>query len=95
MGGGKEKTEFKISFTPRAYRSFAGLLKANEKLARRISGKIDSLSRKPMMGKPLRGQWKGHRSLRVGDYRIIYKVDTVKREILIINVRHRREVYDR
>ena len=31
--------------------------------------------------------------LRVGDYRVIYKVDPVTRRIVIEHVRHRRDVY--
>ncbi|HLC41006.1 MAG TPA: type II toxin-antitoxin system RelE/ParE family toxin [Methylomirabilota bacterium] len=31
--------------------------------------------------------------IRVGDYRIVYKVDTTAKLIVIQHVRHRREVY--
>lgn len=31
--------------------------------------------------------------IRVGDYRIIYEVDTVTQQVIIHYVRHRREVY--
>jgi mRNA interferase RelE/StbE len=31
--------------------------------------------------------------IRVGDYRIVYEVDTQAKEIMILYVRHRREVY--
>ena len=31
--------------------------------------------------------------IRVGDYRIVYEVDTKSRQVLIHYVRHRREVY--
>ena len=43
-------------------------------------------------GKPLRYSWKGHRRIRVGDYRIIYKIIEEKKEILIIAIKHRKEV---
>lgn len=95
MGGGEEKAELKISLTPRAYRNLAKILKVDERLAKRISERIDSLSQQPMLGKPLTGTLKGSRSLRVGRYRVIYKVDTAKKEVLIINVGHRRDIYDR
>lgn len=84
MGGGEEKAEFRISLTPRAYRSLARLLKADESLARRVSERIDSLSQQPMLGKPLKGTLKGRRSLRVGSYRVIYRVDMTSREILVL-----------
>ena len=93
MGGGQEEAEFEISLTPRAYRSLARLLKANESLAKRISRKIDSLSQQPMQGKLLAGTLKGNRSLRVGRYRIIYRVDVARRSIMVVNIGHRREIY--
>jgi len=36
-------------------------------------------------------QWR----MRVGDYRIIYSIDDVNFAIVILKVRHRREVYER
>jgi mRNA interferase RelE/StbE len=33
--------------------------------------------------------------IRVGDYRIVYKVDTQVKQIMVHYVRHRREVYRR
>ena len=44
-----------------------------------------------LYGKPLRKSLKGYRKLRVGDYRIIFKIDERKVKILIIQ--HRSVVY--
>lgn len=44
-------------------------------------------------GKPLRQSLKGHRKLRVGDWRIIYRID--RKDIIILKIGHRREVYQR
>ncbi len=44
-----------------------------------------------LYGKPLRRSLRGYRKLRVGDYRIIFKIDERKVKILII--RHRSVVY--
>jgi len=43
-------------------------------------------------GKPLSRTLKGYWKLRVGDYRIIYKIEPKK--ILILCIGHRREVYE-
>ncbi|MDP3697620.1 MAG: type II toxin-antitoxin system RelE/ParE family toxin [Candidatus Taylorbacteria bacterium] len=52
----------------------------------------DRLVTKPdLYGKPLRRSLKGCRKLRVGDYRIIFKIDERKVKILIIQ--HRSVVY--
>lgn len=45
-------------------------------------------------GKPLRYSLKGHRRLRVGDYRIVYRIDPRKHIVLIVAIKHRKAVYD-
>ena len=42
-------------------------------------------------GLPLRKSLHGHRKLRVGDYRVIYRI--VDNKILIFKIGHRRDVY--
>ena len=44
-------------------------------------------------GKPLRYSLKGARSLRVGDYRVIYQIEAPT-TVLILKIGHRREVYE-
>lgn len=44
-------------------------------------------------GKPLRYSHKGARSLRVGDWRVIYKIEPPD-VVLVVNIGHRREVYE-
>ncbi len=45
-------------------------------------------------GKPLRYTLRGARRLRVGDYRIIYRIVEDKHQVLIITIGHRRDVYE-
>jgi mRNA interferase RelE/StbE len=45
-------------------------------------------------GKPLQYSLKGLRRLRVGDYRIIFQVETDGKTVLIVKIGHRREIYD-
>ena len=51
----------------------------------------DYLSKNPAEGKILKGKFKELRSLRVGDYRIIYTL--IKEGVLILKVGHRKEIY--
>ena len=46
------------------------------------------------LGKPLRYSFIGHRRIRVGDYRIIYRVDNNKKLVTIILIKHRKHVYE-
>lgn len=45
-------------------------------------------------GKPLRYSLKGHRRLRVGDYRVVYKILISSHTVLIVAIKHRKEIYD-
>lgn len=61
-----------------------------EKICSAIKNK---LTLKPeVFGKPLRRSLRGYWKLRVGDYRIIYRIEKTKIKILVI--RHRSVVYD-
>ena len=42
-------------------------------------------------GPPLKGNLKGFRKLRIGEYRIIYKI--VNNEISVLGIMHRKEIY--
>lgn len=44
-------------------------------------------------GEPLKRGLKGYRKLRVGNYRVIYRVE--KRTVIILKIGHRKEVYQR
>ena len=44
-----------------------------------------------LFGEPLHGILKPHWKLRIGDYRVIYKI--VKTEVHIIAIGHRKEIY--
>lgn len=45
-------------------------------------------------GKPLKYGLKGYRRLRVGDYRVIYKIVEERVVVIIIDIEHRKDIYD-
>ena len=59
----------------------------------RISSKLYALANDPYMhgSEKLAGN-KGYR-IRIGNYRVIYKIDKSTKTVSIIKVKHRREVY--
>ncbi len=61
----------------------------------RIVAAIDRLAKNPFLGKVLKGDLRGLRRLRVGDYRVIYEVRDDVLVVLVIRVAHRRDVYRR
>ena len=64
-------------------------------LKKRIKSAIETrLAQAPhRYGKPLRKTLKGYWKLRVGDYRVVYKV--VDKEIWILGIIHRKKVYEK
>ena len=68
-------------------------------LDRQISKKIidrvkNYLSQSPeKIGKPLKGVLKGLYRYRFGDYRIIYTIDRAEKQISILYVGHRKDIY--
>jgi mRNA interferase RelE/StbE len=66
----------------------------NKKLKLRVKKAIETrLMNEPhMYGEPLRKTLKSYWKLRVGDYRIVFKI--VKKEVWILGIIHRKKVYD-
>lgn len=46
-------------------------------------------------GKPLQYSLKGHKRLRVSDYRIIYRIEAQINTVVIIAIKHRKDVYEK
>ncbi|MDG7056559.1 MAG: type II toxin-antitoxin system RelE/ParE family toxin [Wolbachia endosymbiont of Penenirmus auritus] len=47
------------------------------------------------LGKTLDHSLKGYKGLRVGDYRVLYDVNTSKYEVTIVTVGHRGTIYEK
>ena len=70
--------------------------------ARRILERVAKLAEDPFLGKPLRGVSArvkpdlevALRSLRVGDYRVIYVANPLTRTVYLLTVEHRKRVYE-
>lgn len=62
-----------------------------ERIGREISRKLTE--HPEIFGKPLRRALKGYRSLRVGDFRIVYRIEETTVKIFLIA--HRSVVYER
>ena len=62
-------------------------------LRNRISRAIEArLTLDPLhYGEPLRKSLKGYRKLRVGDYRVIYKID--EQNVIVLAIGHRKDIY--
>lgn len=84
--------KWSLEFTPEAKND---LSKLDKKLRGRVIEKLDWLQANfhNIIHSALGGEWQGYFKLRVGDWRIIYKVDWEKNLIIIYIIRHRSKVY--
>ncbi|MGB7599964.1 MAG: type II toxin-antitoxin system RelE/ParE family toxin [Candidatus Sulfotelmatobacter sp.] len=80
-----------LEFTASATREFRDL---DRQLQRRITEKVIALCEDPFPpgSKKLKAQL-DHFRIRVGDYRVIYRIDGKRVVIVIVRIGHRREVY--
>lgn len=82
--------KYELKVTKRFERDFRSLTK---EMKIRIDSAIEELQENPYLGKYLHGDLKGKRSLRIGDYRIIYAVHDENKTITLIAAGHRKSVY--
>lgn len=88
-----EKTKYVIEYDVDIEDKLKSLTKPVQEMIRKAIEKkliVDPVA----YGKPLRFSLKGYRRLRVGDYRVIYKIIEEKILVLIVEIDHRRKVYD-
>jgi mRNA interferase RelE/StbE len=52
------------------------------------------IAKDPYSGKKLRGKYSGLFSYRFSDYRIIYEIKEKKLLVVVLRIRHRKNVYD-
>ena len=43
--------------------------------------------------KPLKGELAGYYRYRVGDYRVVYSIDDEQKQVFVLIIKHRGEVY--
>ncbi len=82
---------YNVDFKPSVTKDFRRLPKS---VVERVIKRIEKLKNEPFPHgvEKLEGVERLYRIV-VGDYRIVYEVDTQAKQILILYVRHRRDVY--
>ena len=82
---------FEVLFTDLARKDWE---KLDHSIQVRISKSIDKLSSHPTdLGKPLSGKLSGSYRIRVGDFRIVYRVIHSRKLVEVWVICHRKEVY--
>ena len=66
-----------------------------ERILRFLEERLAPLDNPRPLGKRLQGEWRGYWRFRVGDYRVITRIEDRRLVIVVVRVAHRSEVYDR
>ena len=83
-------TRYDIVFSVSANKE---LSKLDRLIAKRIVLKIDNLSRTPFPSGVKKLQGEDLFRIRVGDYRVVYSINSSEKKIVIYRIRHRKDVY--
>lgn len=82
-----------VRLSSHARRSFRRLARSDRRLFDRIDRALDRLASEPTAGKPLAGPLAGHRSLRIGTLRVVYRFAEEDQVVLILEIAHRGGAY--
>lgn len=81
-------SEYRILYKSSVERDFKQIEIRQRK---RIIKKIETvLSQNPHKGKQLKGEYKGFWRIRVGDYRVVYRI--IQKDVVVVAIGHRREM---
>jgi len=87
---GQRKKYYQIKWKESAIKLIRGFPKD---VKQRVVDTVERLGEDPFKGEPLAGELKGLRRVRIGDYRIVYLVDTEKGIIIIVKAGKRGNIY--
>ncbi len=79
-----------VGYESSALRELEGL---PERIQERVHAAVQRLASDPLAGKALKAELKMLRSLRVGDYRVLYQFFPREQRVVIVHVANRRDVY--
>jgi len=85
---------FEVMLTSDARKFFE---RADAPLQQRLDRAFQALAHDPRHHnniKSLKGKLKGYSRFRVGDWRVIFNIDDGKRQVWVLDIAHRSEVYE-
>ena len=86
-------TGWKVNFTAGAYEMLSSLDKPIRDRIRKYAKKLEELPNPRLRGESLTGNYSGFWKYRVGDYRLICRIQDEELLVLVVKIGHRREVY--
>lgn len=84
---------YSVQITPAAWQIIIAL---PQKTQDQIFTAFENLEIEPRPGnsKLLRHEWRGHRRVRVGDYRVIYTIEEDVLIVVVVKIGNRRDIYE-
>lgn len=85
---------FEVLLSPEAEAFFRA---ADQPLAKRLARCFAQLEREPRRHNNIRrlsGELQGYTRYRVGDWRVIYRINEAAQTVLVLSIAHRRDVYE-
>jgi mRNA interferase RelE/StbE len=91
----KERVQWTVEFDDRARRELRKLdLKVQRDILRYLRDRIQGSADPRQFGKPLRKNLAGLWRYRIGDYRLICRLEEDRFVVLVVKVGHRRAIYE-
>ena len=84
-------SEYALILSPKAENQLKKISRNHQKVLIEIFGEIIE---NPLLGKPLGRELTGRFSLRVGVYRLGYKIDQIDKKVIVLRIGHRGKVYN-
>ena len=88
-------TLWKIELSPKADKELLSLDKISRERIRKYLNELKIIHNPRLRGEPLTGNLSEFWKYRVGDYRLICKIQDDKLLVLVIKIGHRKEIYKR
>lgn len=85
---------YKVDLSEKVKKFYA---KTDQPLAKKLARCFEQLEQEPRQHantKSLKGKLAGHFRYRVGDYRVIYRIDEAGQTVLVLKIAHRSEAYE-
>ena len=82
-----------LRLSSHATKSYQRLARSDRRVFERVDRALDRLREGPSAGKPLAGPLAGHRSVRVGSLRIVYRFEEDDQMILVLDIAQRGGIY--
>lgn len=88
-----KSTLWKVSFTYEADKALAKLDKPIRERIRKLARDLETISNPRLRGEPLVGNLSEFWKYRVGDYRLICRIQDDKLLVLVVKIGHRSNIY--